>query len=267
MRFALDPGAPAGATLDPVTGLFRWRPSDIQGPSTNTIVVRVSDGVVSTPRSFQVIVRDTRADFELAIGRAVVKSGGSTNLPVTVKAGIDLVEFSGRVRIADAALNGVSWEGLAASVATASLQPEGPGSWSFKLDALPGQSFQGTDLIGSLRIDTASGGVSGSYAIEVEALSGLKADGTSLRAPRHVDGHLTVLGVQPVLALIPGSPSLRLYANPGDRVVLEGSSSVESGAIWTTLNTYSMTGSSVDIDPSTLSRSGVHLFLRVHLAP
>jgi uncharacterized repeat protein (TIGR02543 family) len=38
----LDPGAPEGATLS-TNGLFRWTPTERQGPSTNEIVVRVVD--------------------------------------------------------------------------------------------------------------------------------------------------------------------------------------------------------------------------------
>src|SRR5262249_51214550 len=41
--------APAGATIDPGTGVFNWTPSEAEGDgSTYKFVVRVSDGVAST---------------------------------------------------------------------------------------------------------------------------------------------------------------------------------------------------------------------------
>jgi hypothetical protein len=43
LSFSLDPGAPAGATINPVNGLFSWRPAAAQSPGTNLITVRVTD--------------------------------------------------------------------------------------------------------------------------------------------------------------------------------------------------------------------------------
>ena len=34
LTFSLAPGAPAGATIDPATGAFSWKPSNKQGPAT-----------------------------------------------------------------------------------------------------------------------------------------------------------------------------------------------------------------------------------------
>jgi len=39
-------------------GVVTWRPTEVQGPSTNRVRIGVSDGVVSTPLEFDVIVRD-----------------------------------------------------------------------------------------------------------------------------------------------------------------------------------------------------------------
>ena len=43
LTFTLDAGAPAGAAIDPATGLFTWTPTEAQGPGTFTITIRVSD--------------------------------------------------------------------------------------------------------------------------------------------------------------------------------------------------------------------------------
>ena len=43
LTFSLDPGAPSGATIDPVSGLFSWTPDETAGPGTFPLVVRVSD--------------------------------------------------------------------------------------------------------------------------------------------------------------------------------------------------------------------------------
>ena len=41
--FSLDSGAPAGASIDPTTGIFRWTPTETQGPGVYWVSVRVTD--------------------------------------------------------------------------------------------------------------------------------------------------------------------------------------------------------------------------------
>lgn len=43
LTFSLDPGAPAGAAITPQTGVFTWTPSEADGPSTNSVTIRVTD--------------------------------------------------------------------------------------------------------------------------------------------------------------------------------------------------------------------------------
>src|SRR4029077_2229952 len=43
LTFSLAPGAPAGATINPATGVFSWKPSNKQGPATYVVTVRVGD--------------------------------------------------------------------------------------------------------------------------------------------------------------------------------------------------------------------------------
>ena len=43
LTFSLDPGAPAGLTVDPQTGWLSWVPTEAQGPGTYFVTVRVTD--------------------------------------------------------------------------------------------------------------------------------------------------------------------------------------------------------------------------------
>src|SRR6185369_8642848 len=43
LTFTVDPGAPTGASINPDTGLFSWRPDPAQAPSINPITLRVTD--------------------------------------------------------------------------------------------------------------------------------------------------------------------------------------------------------------------------------
>ena len=49
--------SPWGMTMS-TNGIVSWRPTEIQGPSTNRVRIAVSDGVASVPLEFDVIVRD-----------------------------------------------------------------------------------------------------------------------------------------------------------------------------------------------------------------
>ncbi len=60
LTFSLGANAPQGASIDPVTGVFRWTPTQNQGPSTNLITVIVTDNGSpanqSATTSFTVVV-------------------------------------------------------------------------------------------------------------------------------------------------------------------------------------------------------------------
>ncbi|MBI4664134.1 MAG: DUF11 domain-containing protein [Verrucomicrobia bacterium] len=64
LTYSLEQGAPAGAAIDPVTGLFNWTPSEEQGPSTNRITVRVTDNGpqnLSDTKTFTVVVNEVNS--------------------------------------------------------------------------------------------------------------------------------------------------------------------------------------------------------------
>jgi pectin methylesterase-like acyl-CoA thioesterase len=69
LTFSLDPGAPEGASIDPVSGLFTWTPSEAQGPGTYPITVRVTDNgepPLSDALAFIVTVNEVNAAPRLA---------------------------------------------------------------------------------------------------------------------------------------------------------------------------------------------------------
>ncbi|MBI4321465.1 MAG: PKD domain-containing protein [Chloroflexi bacterium] len=69
LTFSLDPGAPAGAAINPDTGVFNWTPTEVQGPGTYGATIRVSDD--GTPsmfdaRSFNITVNEVNRPPVLA---------------------------------------------------------------------------------------------------------------------------------------------------------------------------------------------------------
>src|SRR5207302_1709506 len=61
LTFTLDPGSPAGASINPGTGVFSWTPTEAQGPSSYATTVRVTDNgspPMSDPETITVTVNE-----------------------------------------------------------------------------------------------------------------------------------------------------------------------------------------------------------------
>jgi len=76
LTYSLDAGAPTGASINPTTGAFTWTPNNSQGPSTNSLTIRVTDngpGTLSSTRTFSVVVfNDNTPPVLAAIGNKEV---------------------------------------------------------------------------------------------------------------------------------------------------------------------------------------------------
>jgi hypothetical protein len=69
LSYSLDPGAPPGASIDPNSGVFTWVPTEAQGPSSNTVTVRVTDNGIpplSDTKTVLLTVTETNAEPSLA---------------------------------------------------------------------------------------------------------------------------------------------------------------------------------------------------------
>jgi hypothetical protein len=80
LTFTLGGGAPAGASVDPATGVFTWTPSELQGPGTYFISIFITDNGTPTlndARGFLVTVQEVNRPPELdPIADQVANAGG-----------------------------------------------------------------------------------------------------------------------------------------------------------------------------------------------
>ena len=80
LTFSLDPGAPSGASIT-TNGVFSWTPSEVQGPATNSVTVRVIDNgspALSDTKSFSITVNEVNVAPTLtAITNRTVNEGAT----------------------------------------------------------------------------------------------------------------------------------------------------------------------------------------------
>ncbi|MBS0661473.1 MAG: putative Ig domain-containing protein [Verrucomicrobia bacterium] len=81
LTYSLDAGAPSGASIDPVTGVFTWTPDESQGGQTYPITVRVTDNgalPASSAQTVQVTVVEVNEAPVLAAVPATGIAPGAT---------------------------------------------------------------------------------------------------------------------------------------------------------------------------------------------
>jgi parallel beta-helix repeat protein/VCBS repeat-containing protein len=76
LTYSLDAGAPPGASINPVTGAFAWIPTEIQGPGTYFVTIRVTDNgspALNDSEPIQITVGEVNvAPILNAIGNRIV---------------------------------------------------------------------------------------------------------------------------------------------------------------------------------------------------
>ncbi len=86
LTYSLEAGAPSGMSINPTSGLITWTPSEIQGPSTSQITVKVTDNGVpplSATRSFSLVVQEVNSPPTLA---AISPQAGNVDSTISVRA-------------------------------------------------------------------------------------------------------------------------------------------------------------------------------------
>ncbi|WP_145234608.1 putative Ig domain-containing protein [Urbifossiella limnaea] len=87
LRFTLDAGAPAGAGIDPTTGVFTWATTEADGPGVYAVTVRVTDDANPAATAFETITvtvgEVNLAPVLAAVGDRTVNEGELVTIPAT----------------------------------------------------------------------------------------------------------------------------------------------------------------------------------------
>lgn len=227
-RFVTNP--PLGAALDPVTGIFRWRPDPTQGPSTNRIRVAVSDGELEAQGEFVVVVRDTQADFRLKLGEATILAGESGAVDVTVESQLELASIQTRIRLSEVGLTQLSIRDLAPVVGSATLEPVSAGEYALVLAAGAGQSLRMQGVAARLGFGSDPFAESAFVRLQPVGTEG-SLGGVALGRVGQVAGRVVVVGSEPLLEAM-ADRTARLYGRPGVRYAIDSSAALEESGVW-----------------------------------
>jgi hypothetical protein len=235
--FSLAPGAPTNARVDAVSGVFAWRPNDIQGGTTNRLAVIVTDSgnpSLSATQFFTVVVRNTRSDFELALGSSYWFVGEAGALPLSVDSALPLqsVEFE-----FDVPLERLTPPTLTAPAVIGTLQPVAGSTnrWRASLSAGGGELPQGEELA-ELHFGTTINPTSAIVTLRPEEVrGGLSGGGGALQNARALPARVFVIGAEPLLDAAQatnGTRTLTLYGHPQRRYRIESTPTLESPSEW-----------------------------------
>jgi hypothetical protein len=221
LTFSLGAGAPANATIDPVTGTFQWRPTAAQAHSTNVISVIVKDNGIpplSATQQFTVIVQTVAYEYALSLGSTNVLVGGTSSVPVMLNTSLSLSNITTFVQVPAAQLTNLTLSSVSPEILSTLLQPLGANQYAISLSLNPALNPGSSRTLAQLGFTAAPQTNSTVAALMMSQLSAVQADGQIAAKPGAFGGRVFIIGRQPLLDAWLGTNSSRiltLYGNPG----------------------------------------------------
>ncbi|MBE0545906.1 MAG: pre-peptidase C-terminal domain-containing protein, partial [Verrucomicrobia bacterium] len=253
LTFSLGAGAPAGAAVHPVSGVFTWQPNQTQGGVTNLISVIVTDDgppSMSATQTFAVIVIDTQPDFSLGIGTTAIWSNGVGNVALTLQSGIDLNQLQLVLAVGGGRLTNLNLSGLAPQIGSANLIPLGADRFNVQFDKQSGALLQGNLTLGQLGFAAVPHESSAIAELRGESLQGVRADSLQTVDGQAGLGRVFIVGREPILDAAPagaGEVALTLYGHPGKVYTLEHTTGLGGAISWGFDSLVTATGLRTDL--------------------
>lgn len=201
------------------------------------------DPPLSAEATFAILVRDTRADFDLSLGIGRVAPGGTADLPVHLRAGRELAEVAFQMveRPPRVRVDAVQSTPLVAGT-TVTVVPATGAGWDVRVEA-PAAPLLGDLDVARLAVRANDQPASAWVPWDLYAARGTKPGGLTLEHVRTSSGHLFIVHQQPVLTpwTIPGErPRLGMYGLTGRRSLLQAAAAVDGREGWANAGLFVM---------------------------
>ncbi|RME95831.1 MAG: hypothetical protein D6766_02230, partial [Verrucomicrobia bacterium] len=219
LSFSLIGAPPAGAAIDPETGVFTWKPTPYQGPSTNQITIQVTDDgdpPLSSSDSFTVIVRDTLSDFELGIGSTNLLAGENNAVAISLKCGLPLTNVTCALATDTMRLTNLALRPLAQEIQSLLFHPAGTNSFLISMALDPALIPANDHALAELSFEAPADAPSGKAPLRLTNIIGRKFDGELVANVRDAVGRVIVVNREPVLEARAGTNLvLAVFGRPG----------------------------------------------------
>lgn len=229
--------APAGATIDPASGLLRWRPTETQGGVTHAITVAVRDngpGQLFATQTFLVTVEDVLSDFAVSVGTTNLLAGEVGFVPLGLVAGVPLTNVSFILTADEAVLTNLVLQPRAPELSASSLERVAANLYRLTFTTQPGNPLRGTQEVARLSFIAPPREDSAIVQLGPGEVLGIGADGTVYDNGTGEQGRVFVIGRQPIVADLErsaGNAALTLYGQPGQTYLIESTPAL-GGTAW-----------------------------------
>ncbi len=271
LTFSLGLGAPTNASINKTTGWFTWRPTELQGGTTNRIAVIVSDDGVpsaSATQSFTVIVRDTQPDFTLSLGTTQLLAGAAGRIPLRLHSGTDLTNVQLVLAVHSDRLTNLNLQALAPEVAAADFQALGSNRFNATFRSRSDAALQGDLALAQLAFATVTNGPSSVARLTGESLRGDRASSAVPLSGGTAEGRVFVIAREPILDGVLATNrqlALALYGLPGKRYALERRAALGTTNAWTLVEVVNPT--TLKTESSPLPATSPAEFFRIYELP
>jgi hypothetical protein len=232
LSFSLGPGAPQGARIHPVTGVFHWSPLRQQASSTNLItVIATDDGVPPRhdSRTFKVVVSDYAeiytSDREELVGDIVdlpILVGSSTpvsNLSFNVEFHAHFINFTVQPTDGTATLTFVESNRVGLRLTRASPQPASG------------------ETVAYLSFTVAPAQPSAFVRVRFTQPVVARPGGTTVDRVLTTPGRVVTVGGTPLIEGFRNASHVLIYGRVGDLQIVEKATTLVNGGDWSMIST------------------------------
>jgi len=248
--YSLGPDAPAGAVINPNTGLFVWSPAISQASTTNVITVMVTDSGTpqqSTTQTFTVIVQDY---IHVSIASAVVATNSAGGLALAVYASTSITNLQFVLDYPPDRLTNFFIAGTNSLVGAASAAPIAQGQILITVTTGAGQTMLGAQTLGTIGFQSIAASKTEYAYLGTEQAQAGKADGTLANQVTADQARVTVVGQDSMIEaqLAGGVRSLIVYGPTGAGYQIESCNALGGSGGWVgVMNPITMTNLSQTI--------------------
>jgi len=237
LRYSLCESSHASATIDPVTGVFRWYVDPAQVLQTNRFVICVTDQgdpVETSRQTLNVVVEDF---LRVELGSLVAGASRTGTLPFKVYSSVPGWYLALTFNTPNRTVETMGFEPDERLVCAAGTAPSGQREWQWMGMACEQGLLASRGLVGQLEIGVSQA-QSQVIPISIGQVTAIAPDGSMITDVQAIDGKLIMLGDQPVLdtVVLPGENGIAvyLYGVPGFYYSLDYTSDPTLIEGWTT---------------------------------